>query len=142
MVMNQQVQQLQPPVDVIDEIEGAEQWAYGVDALAQQFLQGAPAPAAPQPAFPDTLLLGALLDGRLRVREPFEVAVAQENADFMLEAVEVSEFGFGINPSEALADLQRAIGELYTTLEVDQKNLGRDLVEVWAILQRKADKIS
>ena len=84
--------------------------------------------------------LGSLRDGRLRVLEPFEVAPMLEGSKHVLEATELNEFGFGDTFSEALADLQAAIAELYFTLEEDQELLGPDLLSVWDVLSRKVRK--
>jgi hypothetical protein len=92
-------------------------------------------------AIPNEALLGSLRDGRLRVRSPIKVRFATEGEHTIAEAVELNEFGFGENPSEALADLQRAIAELYLTLEREQARLGTDLQSVWAILQEKIRKL-
>lgn len=81
--------------------------------------------------------IGALRDGRLRVRSPFVAKLAKENEDYIAEAEEIHEFGFGENPSEAIADLQQAIAELYLTLEQEQNRLGADLAAVWSTLQAK-----
>lgn len=85
--------------------------------------------------------VGALRDGRLRVREPFSVRKRRENDDFTMEATEIGEFGFGKNPTEALADLQRAVAELFFYLECNQAQLGRDLERIWGILQRKIVRV-
>lgn len=92
------------------------------------------------PALPDDLLLGRVRDGRLRVRSPFRVKVAAENDDVIVEADELSEFGFGKNLTEALADLERAIAELYFTLHEERSRLGPDLASVYATLDRKLER--
>jgi hypothetical protein len=99
-----------------------------------------PSASALRPVFPSRFLLAALRDARLRVRAPFDVALSTENDDFIMEAVEISEFGFGKNPSEAIIDLQRAITELYFTLEKEQSRLGSDLQKTWRTLQEKTTK--
>ena len=88
------------------------------------------------PVLPQQTLLGSLRDGRLRVQDPIRVKLAREDQHIIAEAVELNEFGCGANLSEALHDLQRAIVELYFTLEQDQHRLGPDLQQVWAALQR------
>ena len=65
------------------------------------------------------------------------VKCTKEDQHVITEAVEFNEFGFGKNFSEALSDLQRAIAELYFTLEQKQDRLGPDLQHVWANLQQK-----
>lgn len=86
---------------------------------------------------PDYVLLGTLRDGRLRVQSPITVKIAEENQHVIAEATELDEFGFGTNLSEALRDLQRAIVELYLTLEEGKDRLSPDLQRVWATLQAK-----
>ncbi len=92
------------------------------------------------PAIPREVLLGSLRDGRLRVHSPIKVKFAMEGRHIIAEAVELNEFGFGENPSAALVDLQRAIAELYFTLEEEQDHLGKDLQNVWTEIQEKIRK--
>ena len=86
------------------------------------------------------ITLDTLRDGRLRVVEPIEAIPMLEAGEHVLEAPELNEFGFGDTLSEALADLQAAIVELYFTLEEDQDRLGPDLSSVWDVLSRKVRK--
>jgi hypothetical protein len=86
---------------------------------------------------PKHFYLGALRDGRLRVVSPISVHVMVENEQLIVESEEFEEFGFGHTFSEAITDLQRAIAELYLTLEEEQNRLGSDLDRVWSILQQK-----
>lgn len=86
---------------------------------------------------PKEFTLGALRDGRLRVVEPIAVTWTTEDGQCVAEAAEVNEFGFGDNLTEAIADLQAAIAELYFTLDADQERLGPDLQAVRATLTRK-----
>ena len=92
------------------------------------------------PTVPSEALLGSLRDGRLRVHSPIKVKFTEEGKHIIAEAAELNEFGFGENPSGALIDLQRAIAELYLTLEKEQTHLGKDLQGVWATLQGKIHK--
>lgn len=92
------------------------------------------------PALPSELLLGHLRDGRLRVVAPIAVKLISEGEHVIAEATEVNEFGFGKNPSAALIDLQRALAELYFTLEAEQDRLGLELQNVWATLRQKIEK--
>lgn len=115
------------------------------DILFQEIAPGAVVPieyvgADLAPAIPSEALLGSLRDGRLRVHLPIRIKFTKEDKHIIVEAVELNEFGFGENPSEALANLQRAIAELYLTLEKEQDRLGTDLQSVWAILQEKIRK--
>ncbi len=89
------------------------------------------------PAPPREFTLGALRDGRLRVVEPIAVTWTTEDGQCVAEAAEINEFGFGDNLTEAIADLQAAIAELYFALDADQERLGPDLQAVRATLTRK-----
>ena len=91
---------------------------------------------------PTRILLGTLGDGRLRVRSPISVVLTTENQDHIAEAEELNEFGFGKNPSEAIADVRRALAELYFTLEQEQGRLGPDLVTIWDALRSKVEKVA
>lgn len=86
---------------------------------------------------PQSILLGHLRDGRLQVVSPIAVGLTTEGNHVIAEALELAEFGFGENLSEALADLQRAVAELYLSLEADHDRLGSDLKDVWARLRDK-----
>ena len=97
------------------------------------------------PSSPERFALGSLRDGRLRVVNPIDVVQMSEGGKFVVAAEELNEFGFGDGFSEAIADLQAAIAELYFTLETEQKRLGPELARVWSILSRKvrmADAVS
>lgn len=84
------------------------------------------------------LQLGFLRDWRLRILEPLHVVVGEEEDGIVsAEAGEVNEFGYGGNMTEAVADLQCALAELYFSLEDSQERLGDDLRATWAVLQRK-----
>ncbi len=89
---------------------------------------------------PREFTLGSMRDGRLRVVEPIEVVQKTEDGKCVVETPELNEFGFGDNLSEAIADLQAAIAELYFTLDAEQDRLGPDLAAVWATLSRKIRK--
>ena len=90
---------------------------------------------------PEQMLLGTLADGRLRVKEPIVVKCMREDDNIVAEAVEVNEFGFGQNLSEAIRDLQAAIVELYFTLDSEQDRLGPDLQHVKEKLQEKIVRV-
>lgn len=81
--------------------------------------------------------LGRLLDGRLRVVDPFTLILSSTEGHFLAEAPEVGEVGVGQTQSEALRDLQATLGELYFTLAENQSRLVPDLQEIWVALQRK-----
>lgn len=86
------------------------------------------------------ILIGSVGDARLRIQSPIRVRFTLDAQQFVAEAVEFAEFGFGTNRSEALRDLQLAIVELYFTLEKEQGRLGPDLQNVWARLQERIHK--
>ncbi len=86
---------------------------------------------------PDNILLGTLRDGRIRVITPIKVNFTREGKHVIAEAVELDEFGFGDNTSEAIVNLQRAITELYFNLDKERSRLGIDLKRIWDILQEK-----
>ena len=94
------------------------------------------------PDLPTELLLGGLRDGRLRVRSPIIVRLTTENEDFIAEAVDLDEFGFGKNPSQAISDLQHALVEPWFTLQQEQERLGPDLVSVLDALGQKVEKVA
>ncbi len=89
------------------------------------------------PQSPGRFMLERLRDERLRVAEPIEIVRTTEDGKCVVEAPELNEFGFGDNLSEAIADLQAAIAELYFTLDAEQGRLGPDLAAVRATLSRK-----
>ena len=88
-------------------------------------------------ATPAEFTIERLDDDRLHVVEPIAVRSTTEAGQVVLEAPEVNEFGYGDTHSEALADLQAAIAELYFTLDADKERLGTDLLAVYATLVRK-----
>ena len=89
---------------------------------------------------PARLTLDSLRDRRLRVVEPIEVVPMVEGGQYVAEAPELSEFGFGDNLSGAVTDLQAAVADLYFTIEAEQRWLGTDLAAVWGTLSRKVYK--
>lgn len=88
---------------------------------------------------PSVIQLGCLRDGRLRVREPLEVTITEEDGQIVAEAEELNEFGYGNNLTEAVIDLQHAVSELYFSLEEEQKRLGQRLQAVWDKLRAKIE---
>lgn len=81
--------------------------------------------------------LTELADERLQVAESFGLQRYVESAQYIVEAVEINEFGYGDTWAEAVVDLQEAIGELYFLLHAEQDNLGAELTNIWVILSRK-----
>lgn len=94
-----------------------------------------------RPAFPETMLLGALRDPRLRLITPLTVTFERENDNIVAYCEELEEFGFGSHLTEAIEDLQTTIVELYFTLKEDNKKLGPDLRRLWGSLRKKIKEI-
>jgi hypothetical protein len=88
-------------------------------------------------SIPKQMLLGRLLDGRLRIVEAISVRFSHEEGQVIAEAPELGECGFGANRSEALSDLQRTIAELYFGLSDSQDRLGPELRQVWSVIEKK-----
>lgn len=84
---------------------------------------------------PDSVLMGSLGDGRLRVISPVRVRLEVEQGSVIAEAEGFDEFGYGRTVSEALRDLQRALVELYFSLQAEEERLGPDLRVLWMRLQ-------
>lgn len=95
-----------------------------------------------EPTLPATMLLGALRDPRLRLIEPLTITFEHENNDIVAYCEELEEFGFGTHLTEAIADLQATIAELYFTLKEEDGRLGSDLRKVWDSLRQKIKEVS
>lgn len=85
---------------------------------------------------PVRLRLGTLRDARLRLLAPLDVAISEEGGQIVAEVESLNEYGWGENLGDAVADLQRAIAELYYSLEADRDRLGADLQRTWETLER------
>ena len=128
------------PKDSEDEVIKAEEKMAEME-LASLISAEYAAVGLPQ-SIPSEILLGTLRDGRLRVISPIRVKVIREGDHFILEAIELNEFGFGDNLSEATVDLQHTIAELYLTLVADEEHLGSELHETLESLKRIIKKKS
>ena len=71
---------------------------------------------------------------------PIEVKVIREAGQTVAQAEELNEYGTGSNQTEALTDLQKAIADLYFTLEDEQERLGKAMQKTWDLLQSKVSK--
>src|SRR6266508_3133000 len=69
---------------------------------------------------PGEILLGSVADARLRVTSPLHVRLVRDENHIVAEAVGLDEFGVGADVVAARLDLQRAIVELFLTLEREQ----------------------
>jgi len=90
---------------------------------------------------PGEMWLGTVFDSRLRVLSPIRVRLFSEHDSVVAEATDLDEFGYGSNISEAVRDIQRAVVQLYFSLEESSDRLGADLASTWAVLQRLVVKI-
>jgi hypothetical protein len=114
------------------------------DEMAELKLSGLISPGYAEAGFtpniPEEIQVGVLRDGRLRVVSPIRVTVKVEEEHFVLEAVDLNEFGYGSNLADAIVDLQRTIAELYFTLELEANRLGPDLKQIFESLNRMIQK--
>lgn len=94
------------------------------------------------PALPETMLLGALRDPRLRLVVPLTITFESENDDIIAHCEDLEEFGFGKHLTEAIEDLQVAIAELYFTLKQENNRLGSNLKRIWGSLRQKIKEVS
>jgi len=94
------------------------------------------------PALPETMLLGALRDPRLRLVVPLTITFESENDDIIARCEDLEEFGFGKHLTEAIEDLQAAIAELYFTLKQENNRLGSNLKGIWGSLRQKTKEVS
>lgn len=83
----------------------------------------------------DQILIGSLLDTRLRMREPINVHMEQEGKFYLAKFDDLNEFGYGYDPIQAVQDLRNTLAELYWSLKAEQEHLGTDLANTWAKLQ-------
>jgi hypothetical protein len=91
---------------------------------------------------PNEFLLASLADRRLRLLGPIAVRIERENGDCIAEATEFDEFGFGENWTEAVADLRRALTQLYWSLTTDESRLGPDLAALLARFKGKIRQVA
>lgn len=94
------------------------------------------------PALPESMLLGALRDPRLRLLAPLTISLERENEDIVAYCEELEEFGFGTHLTEAIEDLQVTIAELYFTLKEENDRLGSNLIRIWDSLHQKIKEVS
>jgi hypothetical protein len=85
--------------------------------------------------------LGTLGDGRFRVLRPLRVQISTENEDYIANASDIDEFGYGSSRAEAIRDLQRTIVALYLSLEADEERLGPDLRRILQALRERVQRV-
>ncbi len=86
-------------------------------------------------SYPSELLVGALLDSRLRLVVPLSVSVERENDEYIAHCEVVEEFGYGSEPLEAVDDLRRTVAELYWTLAGGRDRLAPGMERIWQFLE-------
>ena len=72
----------------------------------------------------DQILIGSLLDTRLRMREPINVHIEQEGEFYLAKFDDLNEFGYGDDPIQAVQDLRNTLAELYWSLQADRVLVG------------------
>ena len=90
----------------------------------------------------EDIWIGFLRDPRLRIREPIYTMLdiyPDNKAVATADVLGVS--GSGDNQSEAIADLQRKIADLYFSLEKSSGDLEGGNQEVWEMLQTKIRRL-
>lgn len=103
--------------------------------------QNAASPATLTLELPAEVMLTALHDDRLRVKEPIPVRIFKDAEGFILaEAIGFNEFGEGDSPAAALDDLRYALVDLYFSLDAEQHRLGQWLQSVWQTLQTRVER--
>lgn len=76
-----------------------------------------------------TIVIGSLLDDRLRMTADVKVDLEREAEHYIANFEGVQEFGYGLSPLEAVDDLRKTLSELYWSLNEDGE-LGPDLEKV------------
>ena len=79
----------------------------------------------------DRILIGSLLDLRLRMAESLVLTMEQDDEFHVAWCEELDEYGYGLDPITAVQDARHTIAELYWQLKADQDRLGPDLAETW-----------
>lgn len=95
--------------------------------------------AAPPLQRGGAIIVGSLLDDRLRLLQPIEIRLTREDGVSIATADDIDEFGYGLHPLDAVDDLRQTIAELYWSLksEAGQNRLGADLSKVWEVLRAR-----
>lgn len=82
------------------------------------------------------LKFGALPDRRLRFKQPLNVRLYKDNGTYIAQCVEIEQFGYGGDSSEALDDLGKTLSEMYFYLsDAGQSGtLGESLAAQYSLL--------
>jgi len=89
-----------------------------------------------QHVLPTTVLIGHLLDDRLRLPAPVSLDLEKEGDFYIARCDEFEEFGYSYSPFGAVDDFRRTLTELYWTLKKEQARLSPSLTNVWQRLSR------
>ena len=85
-------------------------------------------------SFPVEILFGAMIDRRLRIKNPIPITLSREEDVVVASSSELEEFGYGNDISEALDDFAKTLAELYLSLEENEDRLGDDLKQQFSRL--------
>ena len=85
-------------------------------------------------SFPVEILFGAIIDRRLRIKNPIQITLSKEEDVVVASSSELEEFGYGNDISEALDDFAKTLAELYLSLEENADRLGDDLKQQFSRL--------
>ena len=94
-----------------------------------------------EPTLPLAMLLGALRNPRLHLIAPLTITFEREDSNIVAYCEELEEFGYGTHLTEAIADLQTTIAELYFTLKEENNKLGSNLRRIWDSLRQKIEEV-
>jgi hypothetical protein len=87
-------------------------------------------------ATPKTLQIATVPDDRLHMKAAVEVVIEQEGEFYIARCNDLSEFGYGESPTEAIEDLQLSLVELYWAFKADADKLGPRMAEIWKHLRK------
>ena len=88
---------------------------------------------APEPSAYEEILIGSLLDIRLRIRGALTLKIERENESYVAKCDELNELGYGPDPSNAVQDIRLTIAGLILAVEGGPRpawrRLGRNLAK-------------
>ena len=85
---------------------------------------------------PDNLLFGIIREPSLRLFKAIPLSIERKRKSVIARWIEIDEFGYGRNLSEAAEDFAKTVTELYLTLMDKQEHLSEDLKQVWTTLNQ------
>jgi len=92
-------------------------------------------------ARPNTILLGAMSDRRLRVRKAIPLGVSVEDGHVVVSWNDTNEFACGPSTGDAIDEFSKTIAELFFDLNDQSIPLGKDLTRVRDILNEHIEKV-